>query len=205
MKLAPLPGVGCVALMAVFFIVPAYAAVEPTTGCEDTILEFIVGGKRNKDCAWVAENVDERCNLMKGQVKSFCPVTCGVCDTHACKNPKRKFIYNGNSRNCKWVKKRKSKRCKYDGIASTCRAMCSKVCNWPSVEYASNPCTDVYGLRQCQACTGDCDKDSDCAGRMRCAQRYAETDIVENIPGCRWDVDSDDLQFDSSDYCEYFT
>ncbi len=177
-------------------------AVEPTTGCEDTTLDFPVGINR-RNCAWVAERANKRCRLLKGQVRRFCPETCGKCGQLACTNPSKPFYVGTRKRTCRWVKKKKNWRCKINGIASTCRMLCSEICKWPVVNFVDNPCTDIFGLGQCEACTGDCDDDNDCVGDMRCAQRYAETDTVENIPGCRWGANSVPLQTGDDDFCKY--
>jgi len=64
---------------------------------------------------------------------------------------------------------------------------CKKACNICSleVEYVGSPCTDYFAGRQCNECTGDCNDDSDCAGRLRCAFRSFSSGI-ENVPGCSW-------------------
>ena len=37
------------------------------------------------------------------------------------------------------------------------------------VEYVGNPCTGAFPDGKCTLCTGDCDRDSDCADGLRCA------------------------------------
>ena len=65
-------------------------------------------------------------------------------------------------------------------------------------------CTDFFPmLRGCAICTGDCDTDSDCDGELRCAHR-TRIDGQENVPGCVWGDDSDDLLMSNGDYCEFF-
>ena len=71
------------------------------------------------------------------------------------------------------------------------------------VKYVGNPCTSFFSDSQCTQCTGDCDSDSDCAEGLRCAQRRSSSG-VEIVPGCVWGPNSDDLRFDSSDYCECY-
>lgn len=48
-------------------------------------------------------------------------------------------------------------------------------------------------------CVGDCDKDSDCAGNLRCSERYGG----EDVPGCDWKEGDEALKADSSDFCKF--
>ena len=66
-----------------------------------------------------------------------------------------------------------------------------------TVTKVGNPCTSYFEGGLCEVCTGDCDRDADCALGLRCAQRGAG-DIV---PGCTFAEGSDD-QAGSSDYCK---
>lgn len=61
-------------------------------------------------------------------------------------------------------------------------------------------CTDDFPNGACGLCMGDCDNDSDCFGDYRCAARV-RTDGQENVPGCTWGPDSEDLKLDNRDYC----
>ncbi len=72
------------------------------------------------------------------------------------------------------------------------------------VELVGNPCNDFFDSGFCEVCTGDCDRDSDCEGDLRCAQRSGGADQVENVPGCTWAEGSEDLQSGDDDFCEYF-
>ena len=69
------------------------------------------------------------------------------------------------------------------------------------LRHVGNPCTDVFGEGSCEICTGDCDGDYECAGDMRCAQRAVGVS-EENVPGCVWGPDSDNLRRRAGDYCE---
>ena len=42
---------------------------------------------------------------------------------------------------------------------------------------------DCSPNRPCDACVGDCDKDADCKGSLRCYQRYGQYG-AQNVPGC---------------------
>ena len=74
----------------------------------------------------------------------------------------------------------------------------------PLVTYVGNPCTDQFPSGKCEICTGDCDRDSDCADGLRCAQRR-ETSGIENVPGCEWGPGSDSIRFDNDDFCKLRT
>jgi len=66
------------------------------------------------------------------------------------------------------------------------------------VTFVGNPC-NADGT-PCEVCTGDCDRDSDCAGSLRCAQR-GRRDGKENVPGCDWGEGSDSIRLDNDDFC----
>ena len=72
------------------------------------------------------------------------------------------------------------------------------------VSFVGNPCTDQFPSGKCEICTGDCDRDSDCADGLRCAQRR-ETSGIENVPGCEWGPGSDSIRFDNDDFCKLRT
>ena len=67
------------------------------------------------------------------------------------------------------------------------------------VTFVGNPC-NADGT-PCEVCTGDCDRDSDCAGSLRCAQR-GRRDGKENVPGCDWGEGSDSIRLDNDDFCK---
>ena len=73
----------------------------------------------------------------------------------------------------------------------------------PVVSFVGNPCTRYTGGLTCEECTGDCDRDSDCADDLRCAQRSGFSGR-ENVPGCPWGYGSDSIRFDNDDYCKYW-
>ena len=67
--------------------------------------------------------------------------------------------------------------------------------------FVGNPCTSFSDGGYCKECTGDCDRDEDCAGDLRCAQRSSFSGL-EDVPGCSWAEGSDSIRFDNDDYCE---
>ena len=67
--------------------------------------------------------------------------------------------------------------------------------------YMGNPCTAEFPDGKCEECTGDCDNDNDCAGELRCAQRWGSSGNV-NVPGCTWSNISDSLRFGDDDFCK---
>jgi len=68
------------------------------------------------------------------------------------------------------------------------------------IQYAGNPCHGLSGERgDCIACTGDCDKDSDCLGELRCAQRR-RWDGLEEVPGCSF-LSGDPFKTTDNDFC----
>lgn len=69
--------------------------------------------------------------------------------------------------------------------------------NCTDIEYVGNPCNEEGGT--CEMCQGDCDVDSDCAGDLRCAQRYYRE---HQVPGCLWPNGSNGLRRDDGDYCK---
>ncbi len=91
------------------------SVVEPTTGCEDTTLEFPIGTE-NRNCAWVAEDWRQRCKLLRGQVRKFCPETCGKCDKLACKDPSKPFYVGIDTKTCRWVRRKRDSRCQIEGV-----------------------------------------------------------------------------------------
>ncbi len=201
---------------------PVASPPTPTptpVGCVDFSDRFALllsDGKRvTRSCSWVA-NKPWRCNL--AGVSATCPVTCGSCST--CVDPdgaiRFRFEHNGKfiKRSCAWVtRKQLSFRCSLTSDA--CRASCGSCSSTPptptppnptpptptpsnQIQYVGNPCNSYFSGGKCEQCTGDCDSDSDCAGDLRCAQRW-ETTGVENVPGCSWgnaDRNTND------DYCE---
>ena len=72
------------------------------------------------------------------------------------------------------------------------------------VEFVGNPCNNAFSNGKCDVCTGDCDRDSDCDGDLRCAKRDGRdgNDEVENVPGCVWGDGSEDQQDDDNDFCK---
>ena len=81
--------------------------------------------------------------------------------------------------------------------------MCYKPAKKNEVRLVGNPCTDFFESGYCEECSGDCDNDVDCDGDLRCVQRIGDQKEVENVPGCIWREGSEDLQFGSTDFCEY--
>jgi len=67
------------------------------------------------------------------------------------------------------------------------------------VEYVGNPCTSQFSSGECDECTGDCDRDSDCAGNLRCTQRNRSG--LQDVPGCPWPEGSDAIRNDNDDFC----
>ena len=65
------------------------------------------------------------------------------------------------------------------------------------IQDVANPCTDYFGAGNCHICTGDCDYDSDCAGDLKCFERYYD---LEEVPGCNF-TDFNDRDSDA-DYCK---
>ena len=71
------------------------------------------------------------------------------------------------------------------------------------VEFVGNPCTNEFESGLCEICTGDCDRDSDCVGDLRCAQR-SKFNGFENVPGCVWANGSDSIRNENDDYCKFY-
>ena len=68
------------------------------------------------------------------------------------------------------------------------------------IQFAGDPCRGLSGERgNCIACTGDCDRDSDCLGDLRCAQRR-RSDGLEEVPGCSF-LSGDPLKMTNHDFC----
>ena len=72
----------------------------------------------------------------------------------------------------------------------------------------TSDCTKFFNTGKCKVCTGNCNRDSDCAGTSRCAQRYADT----IVPGCQWSASdniancsagSSSIKCSGEDYCKY--
>ena len=70
----------------------------------------------------------------------------------------------------------------------------------PEVQLVGNPCGDQFSDGLCVLCTGDCDRDSDCAGDLICFQRSGG----EDVPGCAWGSNSATLKAEGHDYCKLF-
>ena len=103
---------------------PTVTPPNDTGGCEDSPLQFLVGGKRRR-CGWAQWSPQRRCK--KWGVPSMCPETCGkVCPM--CSDGRKKFLLeNGALKSCWWVRnKNTSKRCQRLGVAETCRKTCGQ-------------------------------------------------------------------------------
>jgi len=101
-------------------------------------------GQNGKSCiGWVSEDENERCGYgeTKGvhagkKVWEICPVTCKCAfDTcKPCSSPcadDESFQYQGKpTKTCKgWVKKKKNKRCKLEGVSESCPKTCKTIRN----------------------------------------------------------------------------
>ena len=91
--------------------------------CVDSPTRLLVNKVNKKSCNWVGNKL-ERCD--KNNIKSHCPLTCGVCDEFKCEDSARKFFLpNGNVKKCGWVaRKDTEERCALEGVAETCRKTC---------------------------------------------------------------------------------
>lgn len=90
--------------------------------CEDTSLSFQVSNGVFETCAYVGENVQERCTR---KVQLACPKTCLACDTCADFSSKFQFQKRGVTKTSKCEKKANEKTCKrIDGLAELCRESC---------------------------------------------------------------------------------
>jgi len=156
---------------------PTVSTPAPTV-CVDREESWKIGSRTRNWCAWARKGVEpdiiaSKCT-QKG-INSDCPVTCFECipSTPA-------------------------------PVASTPAPVASTPAPTSSIEvqFVGNPCTSNSPGGECAICTGDCDKDSDCAGDLRCAQRggNASTGNV-HVPGCVWGPDSDSLRLSDDDFC----
>ena len=57
-------------------------------------------------------------------------------------------------------------------------------------------------LYKCNVCIGDCDDDSQCVGDLVCFHRRNAGNGGENVPGCSWGANSDDLKTSEVDFCK---
>jgi len=94
-------------------------------------------GDKSKSCSgWVSENTKKRCKKKDSgkKVWDICPETC-KCEADTCKNcavdcsDDSSFQYdNDPTKTCKdWVKKKKSSRCKKEGVSEGCPSTCKTV------------------------------------------------------------------------------
>ena len=99
---------------------------SPTVECEDSPLKFQVkfrsGRKKFKNCEWVAEKKDQRCNMDGGRILDVCAKTCDFCGFEYCFDFPRKFKLEGEKRSCKYAKEKKCEN--KEGLAETCRVSC---------------------------------------------------------------------------------
>ena len=70
----------------------------------------------------------------------------------------------------------------------------------PEVQFVGNPCGDQFSDGLCTLCSGDCDRNRDCAGDLICFQRSGG----EDVPGCTWGSNSATLKAENDDYCKLF-
>ena len=70
----------------------------------------------------------------------------------------------------------------------------------PEVQFVGNPCGDEFSDGLCTLCSGDCDRNSDCAGDLICFPRSGG----EDVPGCTWGANSATLKAEGHDYCKLF-
>lgn len=67
------------------------------------------------------------------------------------------------------------------------------------IKFAGNPC---HGKDGCPICTGDCDRDEDCAEGLRCAYREDSYHVRQNVPGCTFKTPNDPERFLTNDFCK---
>ena len=126
---------------ALVILLATIANVNAQQTCVDSPIPFMktnaAGAMIIKDCAWVGIETFkvDRCSKKKFQI--HCPVTCadestgGVCGRDSPVRFEVTFKKEGDDfpskvyKNCKWVKKKKDKRCSKFGVADTCRNTCS--------------------------------------------------------------------------------
>jgi len=68
------------------------------------------------------------------------------------------------------------------------------------LKFVNNPCGEDSDDGLCSICEGDCEKDHDCRGALRCAKRRLHNGR-EIVPGCFWGEDSDLERYLHYDYC----
>jgi len=138
---------------------PTPATVEPTptgstSSCSDSPVRFKIikndGKKITRDCVWVANNSNNRCNF--NGVSAICPSTCDTCGTCDDATLRFKITKNGKkiTRDCTWVSTKNTVgRCALSGVSQTCRQTCNS-CNGdePSPVPPPSPTTsasyDIY-------------------------------------------------------------
>jgi len=82
-------------------------------------------GTNKRTCAWVAKNPGKRCNKEANGVyaSTACPIACDSdqCTIPECKNNDnwKVQLKGGKIKNCKYLKKKKNKRCAYVGTDNT--------------------------------------------------------------------------------------
>mmetsp|Transcript_36590 Transcript_36590/g.44168 ORF Transcript_36590/g.44168 Transcript_36590/m.44168 type:complete len:361 (+) Transcript_36590:70-1152(+) len=106
----------------------------PTTKCtDDPTWKF--NGTNKKNCAWVRKKAGKRCNKEANGVSAStaCPIACGSeeCTVPECKDNTdwELELKNGKMKNCKYLKKKTSKRCDLIGTDNTFGYESCKQCN----------------------------------------------------------------------------